>query len=336
MMNTLFPFLFLFLLRGQTPAPPPQVPAPPAPPAQQTTSPLNPTIINESSQLGPGDIISIDIWTGNEVDGKQVTVAADGTIFVPFGLNRIIPVSGLTALGVRDLLAEDLRRNYRNPVVQVIQTSAVSKRVLLISDSASRSGYFPISGETKVLQFVIGNSAYSLGSNLADVLITRETDGKVEQFHQNLFNALMGIDPSQNIVLQPNDQVYVPSLQSVSTKIFMYSEGRSISVLQVPERITLLDAFSRSSITLTGSRIDKVGVVRYNFDKKVTEVHEIQFNRIAKADLSVNFLLDNGDIVFIPRARMPRIGEILAAVNPITSFISNTVLFRSLFRGSGG
>src|SRR5687767_9466751 len=90
---------------------------------QQTASPVaaSPALpVDPGYLLGPGDTIRVTVWTGNELLEQSLSVAGDGTILVPFFINKMIKVTGLTAIEVRDLLLAELSKTFITPVVQVI------------------------------------------------------------------------------------------------------------------------------------------------------------------------------------------------------------------------
>lgn len=338
-MNNVLPLLLIGFLAVQNPIPAtsgqPQMPV--APGIQTTASPmpLPSALPNESAQLGPGDVVQVTVWTGNELLEQNLTLAADGTVLIPFLVNKLIKASGLTAIELRTLLEQELRKNYLNPVVQVIQNTVQSKRALLITDVGIHSGYYPINGDTTALEFIMANGGYAVGANLVDVQITHASG---QRLHTNLFNALMGTDTSGNIKLLPNDTVFVPSLQTVSTKIFVIAEGRTVNVLQVQDRISLLEALGRSGTNgsaITNSRVSDLAVIRYEPGKNgatgQTHVFQVKFNEIyaKKADLSVNMMLENGDIVFLPKARLARTSEIVNALTPMLAFVQQTIFFKA-------
>jgi polysaccharide biosynthesis/export protein len=334
MMNVVFLFFWALIPGLQNPA----SASLPAAPQTQTAPPIT----NAGEPLGPSDVISVEVWTGAELVRDNFTIAPDGTIFLPFYLNELVPVAGLTTAEIRSLLLEKLRKNYRDPRVQVIPSVVQSKRALLIGD-LGRTGNFPINNHTSLLEFVMSNGGAGPNSNLAEVQITRGG----QRIHANLLEVLMGIDRSSNIKLQPGDVVFVPSLQTVSNKVFVIAGGLTVSLIQTAEKLYLLDALARSggAVGTTGAtavgalgsvRWDKLYIIRSDPKAGATTVaYEIKFDDLyKKADLSLNVPLENGDILYLPKARLTRLQEVLTAVNPITSFIQSTIFFGAVFRSN--
>lgn len=317
------PFVLQLPVSPAPPQPVVQVPVVPVPVQQTPVLPINPV----GYKLGPGDVVSVDVWTGNESLRETITVAADGSILIPFLINKIVTVTDMDSIELRTLLLEELRKTYKNPTVQVIQTGFNSKRAMLVGDT--RSGAFTVAGNTKLLDFVIANGGFSPNANLAEVQINRPGG----QIVANVLNALLG-DTNANPRIEPGDIVYIPSLQAVSNKLFVISEGKSAQVLQTAEKLHLLDALSRSSGISAGVRLDGINVIRFNPKDRKTEVLVVKFNDIwDKADLSVNIPLENGDIVFIPKGRLQKANEVITAISPILNLIQNTILYNILRSG---
>jgi hypothetical protein len=116
------------------------------------------------------------------------------------------------------------------------QSSAVAPAAL---------GSYPITGDTTVLDLIVATGGSLSNANLADVQIIRTAKG--EQPRVNLLNVLLGIDKTRQ-KLEPGDLVFDPSVLTVSNKIFFIAEGRSATVLQVAEKINLLEALARANV----------------------------------------------------------------------------------------
>ena len=251
-------------------------------------------------------------------------------MFIPFGLNQLLQVGGLTSVQVRDVITEAMKANFRNPVVQVVQTKIESRKVIL-SGEVRFPGTYAINGATRLLDVVAGIGGFTSQSNLAEVSVFRSINGEV--YNKNVLEALLGISPDNNILLEPSDIVFVPSVQNVSNKTFVILEGRSIQLLQTTEKINLLEALARAGIL--GSKLADVQVLRLSPKDGFTEVSRVKFDDIyRKADLSLNIPLENGDIVFLPKSGMARLTETMTSISPLLAVIRDTVLFQSIFKKS--
>jgi polysaccharide export outer membrane protein len=305
-------------------AAPIQLPAPPT----ATSTNLAPAAF----QLGPGDVIEVTAFNGNEAETRSLTVAVDGTVMVPFTVNKLIAVSGLTSIQVRDIILNEMRVNFRDPKVQVVQTRIESKKAHLAGE-VFHPGSYPITGETTLLDLIIGSGGFPAVANLASVQIIRTVSN--QNLNVNLLDALLGINRSSNVRLEPGDIIYVPSIQAVSNKVFVLVDGRSAQLLQTPERVTLLEALARTNSVGPGVKLNEVYVVGLDSKTGETHVKAIKFNEMFPtrgADLSLNVPLENGDIVFIPKSGLAKLNEVLTAINPLVSFIRDTAYLGQLLK----
>ncbi len=196
-MSSAIVMLLLFL--GQAiQAPPAATQIPAAAPAQvPSANPVLTGIAPIGFQLGPGDIMTCTAWTGNENLESNYTVAADGTILVGFSVNEIVQVAGLTSLQVRSLIEEKMRKIYRNPTVQCIQTRIESKKATLVGE-ATHPGAYPITGDTTLLDLLLGSGGYTGGANIAAVQVNRRVKTPEhpngQQLQVNVLSALLGLD----------------------------------------------------------------------------------------------------------------------------------------------
>jgi len=339
MNNAILKFVLLFMPVAQVILPPP-APAIQAPAIPQTlgANTMPSIFVPGEFQLGPGDVVEATVWTGAENLTSSLTVAADGTMLIPFYVNRLFHVSGLTQLQLRDLIEGEMRKNFRNPTVQVIQKTIESKKVVLASQS--HAGTYPITGDTTLLELVLNNGGFASDANIAQVRINRRLTG--EQLEVNLLSVLLGLDKQADIKLEPGDIIFIPSVQALGTKIFILTEGKSMTLLQTPEKLNLLEALARSGGAgaaggvASGVSLARVVVIRANPKGGPTIVKDVNFAQLyKKGDLSLNIPLENGDIIFIPKNILAHVNDIITAINPFTALITQGVLFTTIF-GTGG
>ena len=276
--------------------------------------------------LGPGDTIKVTVWTGNELLEQSLSVAGDGTILVPFFINKMIKVTGLTAIEVRDLLLAELNKTFISPVVQVITTGFESRKAFLVGEVGT-PGNFPIAGTGQVLEFVLRHGGFSQRANLNEVQVTRRDGAKQRA---NLYDVIIKGDQSQNITVFPGDIVYVPSVETIGKRYFMLGEVRNPGVLQSTEDLTLLDAIGKSGTLTIAAEAKHVLVVRLNASGE-SEVMDISFSDIyRKGEFSQNIRLQNNDIVFVPRNLRTRVADALSAIAPVLALVRDAIFLSSV------
>ncbi|MBI3939899.1 MAG: polysaccharide biosynthesis/export family protein [Acidobacteria bacterium] len=300
-----------------------QVQQPPsAPPA------TSPGLSQPGYLLGPGDTLKVNVWTGNEYVQDTLTMAPDGTLFIPFYVNKLVKASGLTAAQLRDLIQSELDQIFQQPIVQLITVGFESQKAFLVGETTT-AGQFPIFGNTRILDFVVQHGGFTPRANLAAVQVTR---AGAAQLSVNVLDIVLKGDQSQNLVVMPGDIVFVPSLETVSKRYFVLGEVRAPQMVQSPQDLNLLEALSRAGTVAPTGEASRIFVVRQN--PEGSEVKEIKFSDIYRTgDLSRNIPLQSGDIVYVPKNRRTRVNDVLSAITPLMNFIRDSALFLDIVRG---
>lgn len=197
-------------------------------------------------QIGPEDILKVNVF-GHEDLTQTVIVQADGTFTFP--LVGRIKAADLTLAELERKLAVLLSKGFiRNPQVTVVVQEFRSKTIYVVGE-VGRPGPYPLAGKTSLLE-VLAKTAIT-GNAGAEVVVVRPAAGAsvsgpllppgvatgedapegaplpaeqppAEVFHINVREIQAG-DLSKNIVLQPNDTVFVPQ----AAKVFVTGEVRS-------------------------------------------------------------------------------------------------------------
>ena len=222
--------------------PRPAWPATNLPGSMMMTNPLSPEMLKPEENfftLGPGDSVEVEML-GNPTSRAVALVGPDGKIY--YNLLPGLDVWGLTLAQTTDSLEKELGKYFSSPHVSVTLRAVGSKYVWLLG-RLNKPGIFPLTGPTTILELIAmaggpQNSA-STGSseNLADFrhsFIVRQGQFLPVNFHRLLHDG----DTSQNIYLQTDDFIYVPSL--LSQEIYVLGAVRYPRALPYTERMTLM------------------------------------------------------------------------------------------------
>jgi polysaccharide export outer membrane protein len=120
------------------------------PPVHASAEELLAQVVNEY-RIGPSDLLEISVFQVAELS-RTVRVNSNGSLSLP--LIGQIQAGGLTAYQLETLIAQKLQENYlQDPHVSVFIKEFVSQRVT-VGGSVNKSGVFPISGRTTLLQAI--------------------------------------------------------------------------------------------------------------------------------------------------------------------------------------
>ena len=156
--------------------------------------------------IGPGVILSIDVWKEPELS-KQVSVRLDGNMSLP--LVNDIKAAGLTCGELRSQLTEKYTDFVDVPEVAVTVIESRSKRIYLLGKVA-RPGEYPMQKNMTVVQAVSLAGGLAEWADSSDVKLIRKIDGKEQTFLVDYDAIVSGEDLSQNVLLQPDDTIFVP------------------------------------------------------------------------------------------------------------------------------
>lgn len=242
--------------------------------------------------VGPGDILSIEVWTYDDIS-RDVTVSEDGDIKLP-PMKEKVDVLGLNITLLENKLESVLSKYLVDPIVFVTVKEFNSQRVIAMGETIT--GIYPLKKEITLVEFVSQIGGPTENADIHNMRLIRK-DGSILTYDLSI---LMN-DPQEGgkVLLAGGDTVYFPPLEDNS--IHVLGEVSAPGIIPIKENFTLLDAISeaggytekaviRSIIVISGG-IENPKAVRVNLKKVLKE-----------GDFSQNPQLTAGDIVFVPRS----------------------------------
>lgn len=161
------------------------------------------TFAQEEYRIGVDDVLSISVWETPNLS-LEVVVRPDGMISFP--LLDDIPAEGKTPLELKAYLTKRLSPFIKEPIVTVIVRSFNSLKVY-IQGEVIKPGSYPFREKLSLAEAVA--MAGGIKNESADYLkafIMREGKKLDVDFHKLFRDG----DISQNIILKPNDTIFVP------------------------------------------------------------------------------------------------------------------------------
>jgi len=170
-------------------------------------------VINGKYKIAPPDIIEIAVQDNPEI-GTRSVIRPDGNVFIP--LLGDIYVEGLTPLQVRGEMHKLLGRYMKDLPLESISIQVLgynSKKVYVISYATGSMIAIPFTGDLTVLDAITNSRLLNRRSNKKGIRITRgvsDPDKKPQVFAVNLNDITKKGRSEYNMVLRPNDIVYIP------------------------------------------------------------------------------------------------------------------------------
>ena len=278
-------------------------------------------------RIGPGDELRIRIWTGVDSKEYEVVVQADGTIFLPFvGLSNM-EAGDLSALQLREQIVERLKASYRRPAAEVVVLKRVARVVALIGEirtsarGNSGPGRYPLPGRMRLLDFITEHGGFTDEAAFNSTQLVR--DGKTAKY--DLSRAIFQNDMAQNPILDSGDLVYVPAHSTSNRKLMIFGEVHSPGLLEVSDDLPIAEAIAARMGGMTkNAHQSQVAVVRGGLEKPIVLVSD--WEEMKKGDLSQNFIVENGDLIFVGRRKLATFTDIMTAFALPLSAIYTTIL----------
>jgi len=262
---------------------------------------------SELFTLGPGDRLDVEI-VGDPTTLTAAVVGPDGKIY--FNLLPGVDVWGRTIPETRELIEKGMSQFVREaPKISVTLRDVESQRVWLLG-RLNTPGIYPMNGPMTLLEALTtaggpvspasmaasGNVASGVGfsSDFADLhrsFLIR--GGKIVPV--DFYRLLKEGDLTQNIYLQPDDFVYVPS--AVTREVSVLGAVLQPKLVSYRERMSLVAAIANANGTIKDAYLSHVAIVRGSLSQPTIAV--VDFKEIVTGK-SPDVLLEPGDIVYVP------------------------------------
>lgn len=249
-------------------------------------------------KLGPGDKLDIEIM-GETGSRAETFVTPDGKLY--YDLLPGIDVNGVTTTALKQQLETGLTQFYKHPQVSVNLVDVSSQRVWVLG-RVNQPGIYPLKRPLRVLD------AVSLAGGLFTSRFTGTTEELADLQHSFLVRKgqMMPVDfqklirhgdLSQNIFLQPDDFIYLPS--SLTNEVYVLGavvEPRPVGFMN---EMNLMAALGRGLGLRPDADLSRVSIIRGSLtDPKVATVDA----RDVINGKATNVKLEPGDIIFVPGA----------------------------------
>ncbi len=326
--------------------PGPSADAATTPGTETVTNQLGPELLRPSSvpfTLGPGDRVEIELL-GTQNSRATTSVGPDGKIY--YYLLPGLDVWGLTLAQTRDLLQKGLAKYVTDPEITITLREVASKHVWLLG-RLNQPGVYPMPAPMSLLEaLALAGGTASAGNqvtlqDLADLrhsFVMRQGQFVPVDFYRLLHDG----DTSQNIYLQPDDFVYVPS--ALSQQIYVLGAVRTPRSVAYSDGMTLVSAMANASGASTmdwfvvgfygvqpDAYLSHVAIVRGSLSQPKMIVAD--YGAIIKGR-APDVLLEPGDIIYVPNAPYSTLKRYLNTI--VNTFVTTLAANEGSAAGGGG
>jgi protein involved in polysaccharide export with SLBB domain len=263
------------------------------------TNAIDPAWLKPSTnefRLGPGDRLDVELISSGQT-ATPALVGPDGKIY--FDLLPGVDVWGLTPTQARDLLQKELAHYNKNPRISVTLREVRSSRVWVLG-RLNTPGIYPLEQPMTIVD------AITRAGGLYTAQFTGTTEELADLQHSfllrhgkflpvNFKKLIHEGDMAQNIFLEPDDFIYLPS--ALSTEVYVLGAVTEPRAVSFKDQVTLSSAIANARGTLPDAWLREVVIIRGS----LTEPHYavVNFLDILKGR-APEVALQPRDIVYVP------------------------------------
>ena len=246
--------------------------------------------------LGPGDRIDIEVL-GDGNGPISTFVGPDGKIY--FHLLPGLNVWGLTLAQAKQLLEKELAQYVRDPHIAITLRGIESKRVWVLG-RLNDPGIYVLAAPMTVVEAItkaggLFTSRFSgTTEELADLhhsFLIRKGEFLPIHFHKLLREG----DMTQNIYLEPDDFIYLPS--SLSQEIYVLGAVYQPRAVGFKDQVTLVSAIANARGPIANAYLSHVVIVRGSLSQPSIAIVNLKAIMVGKAP---DIRLQPRDIVYVP------------------------------------
>lgn len=272
--------------------------------------------------IAPDDVLEIRIWRGFEEKMHEVTVKPDGSITVAY---VSINAADRTARQAEAELKEALLEYIKEPRVEVLVKEYRGRTVTLLGAVQSQirqptgPGIYSIKGKTTLSKLIIMAGGFAKEAELRNVRITNR-EGIIKKV--NLFEIMFAGELSKDIVVDGGDIIYVPyKAETEDYSIFILGEVRKPGIYKLTPELTLLQSLVKAGGYKNEAMIDEIRIIRGGLDNPQFIVADTKAI-IERGDIAKDVLLQNKDIIYIPKTKIGDWNAFLAKLRPTLEFLT--------------
>lgn len=262
-------------------------------------------------RLGKGDEIDVHVWNRPELSGKH-TIGPDGRISMPVA--GVVEVDTLPRSEAAARIEHALGDFYEHVDVNVSVDNYVANRILLLG-RVENPGIVRFETQPTLLEALARGGTLPVLDKQATLTRCAIFRGRDRILWIDLQKLLAEGELGWNIRLQPNDLIYIPD--SDDTLVYVLGEVHRPGAYRLTPAMTVMDALSQAGGPTVDAFKRTIYVVRPNADEK----RVISLDDILNPNPDINFALEEGDVIYVPRNGLAKVGYALEKLSAFASVL---------------
>ena len=222
------------------------------------------------------------------------------------------------------MLTRHLKEYVKKRRLDVVIKEYNSKFVTLlgaINDKGLKStgpGKYKLQGKTTLLEALTRAGGPARDADLRNVNVRRKNGRSITL---DLFAAIKRGDPEQDLVLDNDDVVFIPTLNKEANRVYVFGEVEKPGAYPFTgSQMRLIDAISEAGGPTVFATASSTKVVRGDINKP--EVLSANLQRlIEEGDQTQNMVLASGDFIYVPRNAFGDVNLFLQQIKPLFDLV---------------
>ncbi len=161
-----------------------------------------------SYRIGPADLLEISVYQEKDLE-RKVRVSPDGTVTLP--LIGGVKLGGLDTAGAERAITEKLTRFLKNPQVSVFIKEYANRLIYVLGEVKNPGSYpLPTEGPMSVLEAVTLAGGFTPYADKGRTRVIRRNKESNQNIPIDITAITKGGDKSKDVLLEPNDVVFIP------------------------------------------------------------------------------------------------------------------------------
>ncbi|WP_218871310.1 SLBB domain-containing protein [Chitinibacter bivalviorum] len=263
-------------------------------------------------RLAEGDTLQITVWNRPELSGKQL-LGPDGRLTIP--LAGTMKLNGETRETAAQQIGTALTPYIRKPAVFVGVDQYTGNRVTVLG-RVQNPGVQQFDKPPTLLEALARAGSLPVIDKQATLTRVAVFRGRDRIIWVDLKKLLNRGELAYNIRLKPNDLVYIPD--SFDTLVYVLGAVHKPGAYRLTPDMSLMDALSQAGGPNDDAAPEKIAI--YRPSKQANE--STPLHTLLNRDRMVNFALEEGDVVFVPKSGVAEAGYVIRQLIPGLSILT--------------
>jgi polysaccharide export outer membrane protein len=257
-------------------------------------------------RLGDGDRITVDVVGRPELSGPQV-VGPDGRISLPVAGSLLL--RNLTREEAAQAVTRELSRYYKD-IYSTVRVDKYSSNRVIILGRVENPGIVEFDSAPTLLEILA--KAGGLPLMRPEQVLTRCSIVRENKIIWIDLKRLLTGDQSLNLTLQRNDVVYIPD--AFDTSIFILGSVGKPGAYRLTPQMSFLDALGQAGGPTVDADAARIHLIRPGKGQNL----QIDINDLLKPDPTLNVAMEEGDILYVTRNDIAKVGYIMQKISPFS------------------